>query len=85
LPIIKGLGGNMVRNTLIKKARNSKGYWRLILVHYSSGIAYYVNHFSFNGSLNSYRFKSFSEADQFFNSQTNHKGGSNDKSFVISV
>ena len=75
----------MVRNTLIKKARNSKGYWRFIAVNYSSGLTYCVNNFSLNGTLTSYRFKSFSEADQFFNSQTKNGRSTNDKPFIISV
>ena len=66
----------MVKNTLIKKVRNSKGYWRFIVVYYTSGVSYYVNHFSLNGNLNSYRFKSYTAANQFFNSKTS-KGHSN--------
>ena len=75
----------MVKNTLIKKARNSKGYCRFIAVHYSTGVTFYVNNFSLDGTLISNRFKSFSEADQFFNSQTKNGRSTNDKSFIISV
>ena len=75
----------MVRNTLIKKARNSKGYWRFIAVHYSSGVTYYVNNFSLNGTLISNSFKSFTEADQYFNSQTKNGRSTDDKPFIISV
>ena len=70
LPISEGQGGNMQKQTLIKKARNSKGYWRFIVVHYNSGVIYYVNNISFTGFLTSFRFPTYSEADQYFNSQT---------------
>ena len=85
LLIIARSGGSMVRNTLIKKARNSKGYWRFIAVHYSSGVTYYVNNFSLDGTLISNRFKSYSEAEQYFNSQTKNGRSTNDKPFIISV
>jgi len=60
----------MLKQTLIKKARNSQGYWRFTAVHYGSGTSYYVINIDFNGLLTSFRFTSFSEADQYFNSQT---------------
>ena len=74
----------MVKNTTIKKVRNSKGYWRLVVSYYPLGVSYYVNNFTLNGTLNSFRFKTFQEADQFFISQTK-KGRSNGKSFIVSV
>ncbi len=64
----------MLKNTLIKKTRNSKGYWRFTAVHYGSGTSYYVINISFTGFLTSFRFPTYSEANQYFNSQTKKRG-----------
>ena len=54
----------------LKKLEILKVIGSLIVIHYSSGVSYYVNNFDLNGTLTSNRFKSFVEADQYFNSQT---------------
>ena len=63
----------MFKSTLIKKIINSEGYWQFTVVNNNSSTGYYVINISFSGFLTSFCFPTFSEADQYFNSQTKRR------------
>ena len=63
----------MFKSTLIKKIINSEGYWQFTVANNNASISYYVINISFSGFLTLFCFPTYSEADQYFSSQTKRR------------